>query len=307
MEKQSKHGRVKERIVLAILVCKLLNAAWQLKPMLIELFNMAFNYINDFGPDSMTSTVSWINRFEVKPGRWVYNPTPRSRETGCQILNLLNNSWKKPSYYYHLRDGGHVKALKVHIYNSFFAKIDIKDFFGAISRTRITRALKSVVDYPTARRIAKISTVKTESNYLHSHHLPYGFIQSPILASICLFDSSLGRFLEELTRDNRLIVSIYVDDIIISSNDQVFLSHIYELTLDKLSRSHFIMNSDKSSNATTSVSAFNIQLSHKSLILEKARFEELRIKYLTTDSEYVREGIKSYINSVNPAQVQQLI
>ncbi|WP_017019807.1 hypothetical protein [Aliivibrio fischeri] len=46
MDNQSKHSRVKERIVLATAVVKLIVEIHEAYPVLVELFNMAFNYDN---------------------------------------------------------------------------------------------------------------------------------------------------------------------------------------------------------------------------------------------------------------------
>ncbi len=112
----------------------------------------------------MIYKASWSHRFEVKPDRWVYNPTSESGESGQQINKLLNKSWKKPSYYYHLRNGGHVEAIKIHLEHRYFATIDISDFFKTISRSRIRRALKPIVGYENARKsqsFLRLKPVKT--------------------------------------------------------------------------------------------------------------------------------------------------
>lgn len=46
MDNQSKHSRVKERIALATAVVKLIVEIHEAYPVLVELFNMAFNYDN---------------------------------------------------------------------------------------------------------------------------------------------------------------------------------------------------------------------------------------------------------------------
>lgn len=250
---------------------------------------------------------SWSNRFEVKPARWVYNPTPESRSVGYEIIKLLNSHWDKPFYYYHLRSGGHIEALSLHLENKFFSTVDIKDFFGSISRTRITRALKKFLKYDDARKIAKISTVKAIGDYPHSHHLPYGFVQSPLLASICLFDSSLGIFLNDINNKSNFSVSVYMDDIIISSNDKKDLKNLFKDIQAVARKSKFLINDVKSTPASESAKAFNIIFTHKNMKIEYDRFIKLQHVYSTSKSEFQKNGIKSYVNSVNGYQATLLI
>lgn len=84
----------------------------------------------------------WIHKFEVKPGSWVYIPSTATRTCGERIAKQVKSVWHAPDYFYHLNQGGHVKALQSHLNDKYFASIDISDFFGSISRSRITRTLK---------------------------------------------------------------------------------------------------------------------------------------------------------------------
>src|SRR5258708_9321833 len=122
----------------------------------------------------------WANKYQSTPGRWVFDPTPEYRLIGEEIRKATRKVWRPPSYYFHLRKGGHVKALQRHMRNTYFVRLDIEDFFGSINRTRLTRCLKAFFGFPDARRMADESTVRhpTERG---RWVLPYGFIQSPML------------------------------------------------------------------------------------------------------------------------------
>src|SRR6188474_2119178 len=102
----------------------------------------------------------WLNRFELKPGRWVYVPAADTRASGIAIKAKVEKLWSPPNYFYHLRSGGHVAALRSHTGNNIFFKADIQNFFGSINRTRITRCLKSKISYKVAREWAVASTVQ---------------------------------------------------------------------------------------------------------------------------------------------------
>lgn len=47
---------------------------------------------------------------------------------------------------------------------------------------------------------------------VETYILPFGFVQLPIISSLCLFNSSLGNYLH----NSGINVSVYMDDIIIS-------------------------------------------------------------------------------------------
>ncbi len=250
---------------------------------------------------------SWLNRFEIKPGRWVYNPTPEARKNGSIIVGYLNTAWEKPSYYYHLRDGGHVAALRVHEPSHYFATIDLQDFFGHISRSRVTRALKSIVGYKAARKVAKISTVKAPEGYPHSHYLPYGFVQSPLLSAISLFDSSLGQLLESFNKRKNVVVSVYMDDIVISSNDEKTLKQAYDSICSEAVKSKFVVNTEKSRPVSTMTEAFNINISNGVMEITEKRFATFHYFYtLPSTSVAQKKGIGSYVGSVNKNQAKNL-
>src|ERR1041384_3097719 len=84
----------------------------------------------------------WSNKFEIKPGKWVFIPTVEMVKVGKEIKQAIEDYWKPPRYFYHLRAGGHVRALRAHLGNSTFVRLDIRDFFGSINKNRITRCLK---------------------------------------------------------------------------------------------------------------------------------------------------------------------
>ncbi|KUH59814.1 hypothetical protein ABK16_21935 [Vibrio parahaemolyticus] len=254
----------------------------------------------------MYLNIGWKNRFEVKPGTWVYEPTLESKKYGRELITQIRKKWKAPEYYYHLRDGGHVKALEKHTANNFFASLDIKDFFGSISRTRVTRTLKPLFGYDIARKLAKLSSVKNDGSKAHSHSIPYGYVQSPILASICLHKSTFGSELDSCFNDQNVTISVYVDDIVISSNDKKLLKHWCERLKNAAKRSKFTLNALKESPADSTVVAFNIEVTHNSMVITKERFKLLYEAYQNSQSIMQRKGIGGYVGTVNKSQARLL-
>jgi hypothetical protein len=247
----------------------------------------------------------WSNRFQIKPGRWVYVPTPETRSEGAEIKRLVFARWEAPSYYFHLRKGGHVAAIQSHINNSRFIRCDIQYFFGSINRTRVTRCLKSMVPYPKARAWASSSTVRDPGPWGRTH-IPYGFVQSQLLASICLSRSALGRFLHRIHGKHGLVVSVYVDDVIVSASDGGELDEVYMQMQRAATRSKLALNVEKCAAPSPQVSAFNILLSEASMSIDPVRLAAFSAVLGAGASDSQRKGIFNYVRSVCPAQVEAL-
>lgn len=248
----------------------------------------------------------WVHRYESKPGRWVFNPSPESRAHGAEIKGLVEEHWKAPAYYYHLKRGGHVAALRRHEKNSHFFKVDLADFFGSISRSRVSRALKDYVSHAEARRLATASTVRHPGNEKKTI-LPYGFIQSPLLASLVLHKSGLGSFLDALHKDKGLVVTVYVDDIIVSSSEPERLEDVSQELLARVTKSGFALNHDKSQGPPTSITAFNIKVTAgEELLIIDDRLLKLRDLIAAATSDYEKAGLLGYVRSVNADQADTL-
>lgn len=222
---------------------------------------------------------------------------------GRRVHDELRKRYSCPRYYFHLQPSGHLAALHHHINDYFFAHLDIKNFFGSISRTRITRSLKDILSYPVAREVAKKSTVPVSNGQTYSHCLPYGFVQSPLLASICLHRSHFGKVIEKLHSSGYVRISLYMDDLIVSGMNEAITKMAFELLKKSASRSHFELNAKKESQQQPRIECFNIYLSHKSLVITHSRLISLAEQYRASDDDSVHDGIIGYIKSVNPAQL----
>ncbi|WP_445946674.1 reverse transcriptase domain-containing protein [Shewanella sp.] len=254
----------------------------------------------------MHSPLSWTEKYQIKSGKWIYVPTAQVKLYGRLIIEQLKNEWLIPDFYFHLQKGGHVRALKKHKANYFFASLDLSDFFGSMSRTRLTRSLKSVFKYDIARTIAKASTVPHWRENEHSHSIPYGFSQSPILASICLEKSTLGKALNECRLDINVTITVYMDDIILSSSHDFYVTGWLEYIKEASLKSQLVLNAKKESSVANKIQVFNIELSHDSLKITDARFDKFNQIYKESSSENQRHGIAGYVSTVNSQQLAQL-
>jgi hypothetical protein len=248
----------------------------------------------------------WVHRYESKPGRWVFNPSPEARADGTKIKALVEEHWKAPPYYYHLKRGGHVAALRLHKKNTHFLKVDLADFFGSISRSRVSRVLKEYVSHIEARRLATASTVRHPADGKRTI-VPYGFIQSPLLASLVLHKSGLGSFLDALHKDMSLVVTVYVDDIILSSGEPQRLKDASQELLARVAKSGFARRLDKSQGPATSITAFNIKITAgEELAIVEDRMLEFRDLIATSESAYQKAGLLGYVRSVNAVQADAI-
>ncbi|WP_257285872.1 reverse transcriptase domain-containing protein [Endozoicomonas sp. SESOKO1] len=250
----------------------------------------------------MPSPPKWSNKFQLHSGSWVFVPTRESKVGGRIIKRCVEGCWSAPNYYYHLRQGGHVEAIRSHTSGQFFIHLDICQFFSSINRSRITRSLKSRLGYERAREIAIASTVPAPNTGGSAHILPYGFVQSPILASICLRYSKLGSALHELSKAKKTTVSVYVDDIIISTQSLTEAEDALGQVKGAAERSGFPLNSDKEEGPAQKITAFNIELSHSKLRINDRRMSLFLRNYMEAVSEYQQDGIVGYIETVNPEQ-----
>jgi hypothetical protein len=264
------------------------------------LRSMLFNYFQRL---LMAMTPLWDHRFELSPTQWVFVPSTAARERGIAIRSEIARCWIAPSFYYHLARGGHLKASKVHLNARFFASVDLKGFFNSINRSRVTRALKPYFGYAVARTMAKDSVVLLPGP-IAQYILPFGFVQSPLIASLCLDVSRLGRCLRLLHANPQLRVSVYMDDIIISCDDIDQLHTAYSSVLESANRSGWLIHPVKTSPPARNINIFNLDVSTFSLVVSDERMHHFADAYKTAMKDSQRLGIVNYIKAVNPAQAQ---
>jgi Reverse transcriptase (RNA-dependent DNA polymerase) len=98
-----------------------------------------------------------------------------------------------------------------------------------------------------------------------SHALPYGFVQSPVLATLVLAQSALGGTLRKLTA--RANVSVYVDDISLSSNDLNSLENCYAELVEAFEVAGFTANPTKNVTPCDELTVFNCSLQHEETLV----------------------------------------
>jgi hypothetical protein len=213
-------------------------------------------------------------RYVNARGKWVFAPTEACKEKGHALKALVENAVGFEPFYYHLRRGGHVAALHTHRPQRFFARVDIKNFFYSISKSRVAGALHDI-GIPAVRDYAKWSCVKNPLDK-PAYALPYGFVQSPILASLVLRQSSVGTLLRGLS--NSVAVSVYVDDIAISGADRAVVDEAFDRLLQSLEAANFALSPSKTAPTAEALELFNCELRYLHSAVTPARIERFQLE-----------------------------
>lgn len=248
---------------------------------------------------------TYLHSFALPNGRKVFVPSSDGRESGAEIQSILRKRWRPPPYFYHLQKGGHVAALRHHLPDAVFCTLDISGFFDSITRSKAHRALREIgFDHERAWEITCTSAVeKTKGR--RDFSLPYGFIQSPILASLALDKSGLGRAMRKVVRSNQTRLSCYVDDIIVSGLEQESVEQARANLIVAARLSHFEFNLGKSQPPAGSVQVFNVVLSQGAMRVSNERMMDFEAG-VRNGSEFVASGIISYVCSINREQARAL-
>jgi len=250
--------------------------------------------------------VFYATKYQDKDGRWIYTQNQLQKTDGYKIIGWVLNRWRPHTIYYHLRTGGHVEAVKQHLQHPYFLKIDLQKFYNHISRGKIIRCLvKAGFKYSTAHDFAMRSTVRNPTkgaNYV----LPFGFVQSPLLATLVLQKSLLGRVLSELKGQRKVRVSVYMDDILLSSDSETALEKAKEMLIQAAEKSGFAINMTKSTPPVLTLEIFNIDVAQSNMKITEERMEDFARRVQENGIGNVSDGIIGYVGTVNPNQATLL-
>jgi len=245
------------------------------------------------------------HHFEIKPGTLVYVPTHYGRSRGYEIKSTVEARWKAPSYYYHLQEGGHVAAARLHSGAPWVASVDLQRFFDQITRTRVHRSLKRLrFSHADAWDMACDSTVDKKPPR-RRFSVPFGFVQSPLLSSIVLSHSGLGQAIRNL-RHQGTLVTVYMDDITLSGDSEGAVLEALETLQKAADASRFSFNPTKVQRPAGSVTNFNIVFGSGSMLVTDERLKEFKDSF-DNGSANVQMGIYGYVWSIDNDQADDLI
>lgn len=230
-------------------------------------------------------------------------PTDEGRAAGEGIIERVLDFWAPPPYFFHFRRGGHVAAARYHLAGTCFARLDIRAFFDSVTRSKLHRALLRLhVPHAEAWDIVTTSTVRRAAG--SGYCLPFGFVQSPVLASAALDRSALGAWFRAARRGG-VRLSVYVDDILVSSRNEPALRSYVEALHRAASSAGYDLNEAKSQVAVPTVEAFNLRLSHRHLEVTPQRMREFEAVE-RTDTLDREIAIVGYVKTVNVGQAAML-
>jgi len=247
---------------------------------------------------------NYNHKFLIEGTRLIFVQTASARREGVKLHENILSIWTPPQYFYHFAKGGHVSAIRAHLRNKFFVRLDLSKFFDCINRSRVHRALRRIgFSHRRAWDAACHSTVNKEAKKTN-YSLPFGFVQSPVLASLAFASSSLGVKIMELHRLG-IDVSVYMDDILLSGNNSADL-YLARRQLEAAAEiSRFTFNSIKSTGPKPEIEVFNIIVSYNTSKISPDRYkkfeEEVKIAKLAGRVDVVR-GILGYVGTINENQ-----
>ena len=243
-------------------------------------------------------------RFELKPGKFVYLQTKEARQRALHIIKAVLRKYRPHPIFYHVgKSGGHISAMHLHENRKIFSRYDLDNFFGHVTRTKLTRSLCSIgFRRDTAFELAREAVVVEGNRKI----LPFGFRQSPLLATLVLEKSALGRFLIEQAANPFLKVSVYMDDILISADDAGLLEALSPALLRVAEISGFPIAPEKTEVAAENVKAFNCRLSERDIVILDERMAKF-VQEHGLAGEKGQEAISRYISAVSPGELERFM
>ncbi|WEK43194.1 MAG: reverse transcriptase domain-containing protein [Candidatus Sphingomonas colombiensis] len=246
----------------------------------------------------------YSHRFTLPNGVTICIPSEKGRGRGKEIAQDVSDRWTPKSNYFHQLEGGHVAAARRHHTSTVIAKLDLAKFYHQVGRSKVHRALKLIgTPQKDAWEAACDSTVERDPGQ-RNFSLPFGYVQSPILASIALDYSALGTALTQLNTGGCL-VSAYVDDIIVSADNADAVNTALDQLRAAAGVAGFAINEKKSEGPASEITAFNIHLGSGRMEITEKRMGEFEVAIRDAHPERIM-GILNYVNSVNVDQMEAL-
>jgi hypothetical protein len=239
----------------------------------------------------------------TKPGTWIFVQTKEERANAEALVKAIAQQWHPPKYFFHLQKGGHLRALHRQKRDAYFVRLDIDKFYGTVTRNKLTSALKKIgFSFADAVSISYRSCVATGAG----SRLPYGYVQSPILASLVLDKSALGHAFRK-TIERGVNLSVFMDDVLLSHPDSSApLDEALSILHHAAAKSGFTFSATKFEGPADLVTIFNIDLQHNSLALTSERYETFAQRVFAQGHGNSTQGILGYVRHVNEQQSAKL-
>jgi hypothetical protein len=240
--------------------------------------------------------------FDLRPGKPVYIQRRDAKARASVAVAQIERRYTPHRIFFHMRrKGGHVAAMRLHKQSTFFSRFDITDFFGHVTRTKIARALREIgFTRQEAFSIAADAVVVRDEQKV----LPFGFHQSPLLATLALERSCLGRALVDLSASG-VLVSVYMDDILLSGSDQEDMRGASAAVIEAAAVAGFPLSTDKLAQAVPSVDVFNCHIRRGGITVLEPRMDRF-VEDHRNASDAGQAAIERYVNAVSPSELKRL-
>lgn len=180
--------------------------------------------------------------------------------------------------------------------------MDIQSFFPSVTRTKVHRALKRLgFSQDDALEITRASTVAKDDG---KFGLPFGFVQSMVLASAALDRSQVGKQLRAAGEFD-VKVSVYVDDILLSAALDSHLSAYMVALVGAGDAAGYRFNPGKMSGPGPLAEAFNILVSGGDLLVNDARMAKFE-DVVRFGAPETAGAIIRYVQTINRGQAKWL-
>jgi len=133
-----------------------------------------------------------------------------------------------------IRDKSYATNAFIHKYDKYFLVIDLRNFFTYVDREKIKNKLQSYLsidsDVATFYSILVTSPYDEPPYHNNKFNLGQGLPSSPIMAFLCY--KSLFDHLFSYSNSSNITMTVYVDDIVFSSNTEIkqeFINRLFGL------------------------------------------------------------------------------
>jgi Reverse transcriptase (RNA-dependent DNA polymerase) len=182
--------------------------------------------------------------------------------------------------------------------------MDIQSFFDSVTRTKVHRVLKRLgIPHEDALEITRVSTVKRVAEP-GRYSVPFGFVQSMVLASAALDWSQVGKHLR-IGHRYHVKVSVYVEDILLSAEQEQHLDAYMADLLAAGDAAGYRFNASKTSPPGSVAEAFNIIVSGNDLRVSAPRMAAFE-GVVRAGAPETAAAVLRYVRSVNRGQAERL-